>query len=435
MRKTYYVTLSLVSIFLFINKAYSEGSERKIDVRALSDVESYDEQTLNNIFDGSNKNSVKISIDISNNYFNKTSQNNYGISYNKKIIPEPLINNVTDEILLQSKVIVNGTPDEKEKNIIDKAFNLIRDSSENGKELYSLKDKIQIFWKEENENLRAQAIPPTSFLFFKSGPKIILNAKFKDIYMSNPSVPAYLAIILAHELSHHKDFQDVGNTNKNVALKYISEEKAYLTQIQTYEVMIKKYPYLFDESKIKYDKILDFISEQRFFKAVWDYKNNGGKKINKSDFPYIKNFNENWNEVFNYDNGYIEDLNFNPYTEWLDFRGVYSFHGFISIVYNINDRDIYYSGLKYKNISDDFNKIRDSAKIKYKEYCKDRGMTPLSDGHLDKIPDPIDYYSLEDTINNAGEHSGEHNHHGEINITPPGPPPYPHDADVNWDGR
>lgn len=144
MRKTYYVTLSLVSIFLFINKAYSEGSERKIDVRALSDVESYDEQTLNNIFDGSNKNSIKISIDISNNYFNKTSQNNYGISYNKKIIPEPLINNVTDEILLQSKVIVNGTPDEKEKNIIDKAFNLIRDSSENGKELYSLKDKIQI---------------------------------------------------------------------------------------------------------------------------------------------------------------------------------------------------------------------------------------------------------------------------------------------------
>jgi hypothetical protein len=368
------------------------------------------------------------------------------LRYSPSSIQSFSINRITVPIPLKTIIKEYKSDD---KTAIDKALEILRKYGLS--KVYS-KD-IKIVWENLGNTDYAKASPG----LFGISRNIKLNSEYKDVLI----IPEYLAIILAHELSHQYDYDlldiSVVGFATHWAYRYITEEKGYSVQLFVYEKLLKEKPYLFDENKIKYEKVKIFIETNNFLKAVWDYKNNNGKIPKVKDFPKL-----NETKISNI----INSLEYDK-----DFIVPYTFHSFVTLKYTVDfDKKLTPEEIKDKlekadeklkdelknnKVMEKFIKVRDSLISDiYLPYCNTIGVKP-PDSYCD-IPSEIssgqsnqdsgnngssNYHDspADDTDNNDNNSDDNqqppNDNDGEIGLDP-GPPPTPPEnpPDVDWDG-
>ena len=457
--------ISIVLLFLFFINLYSQNRKQKeLFIRPeTSELLNKAELAITNpdeFFDGkkANKNDIilpVINIPDSKNEINDRNE----FRYSPSSIQSFSINRIT--VPIPPKTIIKGYKSD-DKTVIDKALGILRKYGLSG--VYS-KD-IKIEWKDlEDTDFYAQSKPDKWALGLFGTRHIELNTKYKDVL----NTPEYLAVILAHELSHQYDFDLLsanGSTLNNWAYNYITEEKAYQVQLYIYEKLLKEKPYLFNEKQIEDSKksIKIFIEINKFLKAVWDYKNNNGKIPTEDDFPLLRDIKAFNGKFKNMIDSLKDDKNF---------IGPYTFHSFITLGYYKNypdegelkpedakrrlkeANDELKKKLKDNEIMNKFISVRNSLISDiYLPYCGVTGVKPPSN-YLDMPSEISSGQSNQDSGNNGSSNYHDspaddtdnndnnsddnqqppNDNDGEIGIDP-GPPPTPPEnpPDVDWDG-
>ncbi|PIS47574.1 MAG: hypothetical protein COT17_02770 [Elusimicrobia bacterium CG08_land_8_20_14_0_20_51_18] len=207
------------------------------------------------------------------------------------------------------------------------------------KDLSDATRDVVVFWdKTDESDVYAEALTPG---FLGNPRKIRLNPAKKELLMKSPVL---LAIILVHEFSHEEDYKTInGGFGKNSAERYISEEKAYLTQIRMYRYLKHMLP----EPQAEERELGIFLKEQEFLTAIWQFKH-GGRRPDLNDYS----------SLVGYKNTPIERL-----IRRLDkgTNGVYSFNEFLGVGYGFT---------KFVSGSGKYKKIRAEAVKMYREYSK-----------------------------------------------------------------
>jgi len=448
---------NIILLFLFFINFYSENNnQRELSIKPkTAELLNKAELAITNpdeFFDGKKANKNDIILPVINIRDSKDEIINDGneFRYSPSSIQSFSINKIP--VPIPPKTIIKEYKSD-DKAAIDKALEILRKYGLSG--VYS-KD-IKIVWKDlKDTDFYAQSKPDKWALGLFGTRHIELNTQYKDVL----NTPEYLAIILAHELSHQYDFDLLnanGSTLNNWAYNYITEGKAYQVQLYIYEKLLKEKPYLFDEDKIKYEKVKIFIEINKFLKAIWDYKNNNGRLPSISDFPKLEKLN-----VFN---GKFKNM-IDSLKDDKNFIGPYTFHSFVTLGYYKNypdegelkpedaknrlkeANDELKKKLKDKEIMNKFISVRNSLISDiYLPYCGAIGANSSSN-YLD-IPSEIlpaqsnqglgsnnDYHDApsDNSSNNSGGNQYPSNG-GEIGINP-GPPPTPpvSPPNVDWGG-
>ena len=347
------IAVSAFFVFLLCQSAFCLGIKEVEVPYPVFRLESriMDEAALSALFDGSGINSPVVVTALYGS-LPDSNANKPVLSYSMKPhcayeynIPEPVMGyknglipdkSARDKDLNDYIVPLNNN----ESKICAQARRLIKESSLLGQRLFDANRDVVIVWGETgDENHCAGALIPVWGSNLKT---IFLNPKKKNILMKNP---ALLAIILAHEFSHEADYKTInGGFAEKSAVHYISEEKAYLTQVYMYHKLKNQLPK--DDADKEY---LRFLDEQRFLQAIWNFKQGKALRPQKTDFPYLRELG--------FGGVGIEEIIVGLKS---GISGIYSFQEFLKLTYGFENTQ--------GGNGVDFKKLADNAVRDYTEY-------------------------------------------------------------------
>ncbi len=443
-RKIFLFLILIILIYNFNNSnAYQNDSQniKNIDINQFIN-KNYDQETLDNIFDGKTNIKEDVYIEINEDYFKGELQSlGNNIPENKDIGSYLKPKHIIDKDLITKQIF-----SEKERDdsvLIENAFKILSEIPNYSKLFNNLKDKTNIIFGEDIEDY-GKAMPEVSFLGIQlAPPKIIVSAKYKQTLWKNP---VYLAITIAHELFHMEDYENALNPKQDGS-KYATELNAYLGQVYVYEYLKLRYPKEFINQTNQ--DILVYIKLQEFYRDIILYKEGKKDKLDENNYKPLSVIGK-----FRIKD-YIKIITENDQNS----KGVFSFNGLVVLGYftNGNVKD-FTSALT--NIVQSIKKNRkgfdiaiNSARSIYINYSNFRGITCSSNSsglycgniNLDEMPEFLNQNNSnqnQQPINPPSQPSSDDwgvepqppSNGGEIGINP-GEPPSPLPTNPNWDGR
>ncbi|OGS07954.1 MAG: hypothetical protein A2270_08725 [Elusimicrobia bacterium RIFOXYA12_FULL_51_18] len=245
------------------------------------------------------------------------------LRYSAFPIPVPEISFSDDNVAIYEKSKLESLPlGLEEQKIINRGVETLSATS-TGKPLVDFlkKEGVEIRWKNlsliNSEPNYAEACPPSEC----SGKKVVylnnMNRAYIDLFLD--ANPTFLAVTLAHELSHLADFKNIGEPKKGTSGELYLELNGCSTGVYIYHQLANVH--IAPNPKVE-NKDIQLI---RLHLAIRDYVN-GGKRPMANDFPFIKG---------------LSGLGFDDYINKVtgqQRKGSMSLAGVVELTYNFDDR-------------------------------------------------------------------------------------------------